>query len=399
MQEQLWHPDELGPEFIFLQQELPADEHGPRQATLIHHLPKLNTENLNNFVTKRIHTPQAESTHKSVNNSSQNNALGQHQTSGQRETSGKNNIQDPNNLSEKLPKFALLAVHGWNDYFYQAEFARFITELGGSFYALDLSRYGRSHREDELLGFTTDLGSYDADFRFGLDTIREIHGSDIPIVLYGHSTGGLSTTLWASENSSEISGLILNSPWFGIPHGLVYDFLFYPLVRLAAKVSPTTVIPMEDLGLYYRTGQGNHLNTPGAKLEEDPQQDPFYTTGWNPNPEFRRNPSFPVRTGWLSAIWQGQEQLRSGLNVTVPVLTLTSDKHFTSREWDDQLLEADSVLDVEKIWDLARLVGPDVEIHRIHNGVHDLVLSRASARKNVYSVIETWLKEKQLLNK
>lgn len=350
MQENLWQPDELGPEFSFIQSELPEDEHGPRQVTLIRHCPPSDSDN------KLANISQSPS-----------------------------------------PKFALLAVHGWNDYFYQTEFARFISSIGGAFYALDLSRYGRSHREGELLGFTTDLKSYDSDFRFGINKIREIHGDEIAIILYGHSTGGLSTTLWAAENSHEISGLVLNSPWFGIPHGIIHDFLFYPMLRLAAKVSPTTVIPMEDAGLYYRTGQGNHLDSTGAKLEKHPEADPFYTTGWNPNPNFRRHPSFPVRTGWLSAIWQAQEELRSGLNVSVPVLTLTSDKHFTSREWDDQLLEADSVLDVEKIWDLARLVGPDVEVHRIHNGIHDLVLSRESARKTVYATIETWLNEKLLI--
>ena len=48
--------------------------------------------------------------------------------------------------------FALLYLHGWNDYFFQRDLAREISRLGGAFYALDLRRYGRSLREGQMLG-------------------------------------------------------------------------------------------------------------------------------------------------------------------------------------------------------------------------------------------------------
>lgn len=59
------------------------------------------------------------------------------------------------------PTFALLYLHGWNDYFFQTELARQISRLGGAFYALDLRRYGRSLREGQMPGWITSLTDYD----------------------------------------------------------------------------------------------------------------------------------------------------------------------------------------------------------------------------------------------
>ena len=48
--------------------------------------------------------------------------------------------------ADTSPRFVALYVHGRNDYFFQHELARNVAVWGGTFYALDLRKYGRSLR-------------------------------------------------------------------------------------------------------------------------------------------------------------------------------------------------------------------------------------------------------------
>ena len=48
----------------------------------------------------------------------------------------------------RLADVDVLYVHGWSDYFFQKRLARFWTDQGARFYALDLRKYGRSLRPD-----------------------------------------------------------------------------------------------------------------------------------------------------------------------------------------------------------------------------------------------------------
>ena len=112
----------------------------------------------------------------------------------------------------QTPHFVLLYIHGRNDYFFQRELAEDIDRCGGAFYALDLRRYGRSLRPGQRMGFVSNLSLYDEDISEALDLIREDY-PDLPLVLMGHSTGGLLATLWANRHPGALDGLILNSAW------------------------------------------------------------------------------------------------------------------------------------------------------------------------------------------
>ena len=92
---------------------------------------------------------------------------------------------------------AVLYVHGWNDYFFQTHLADHLADLGFDFYALDLRRYGRSLRRGHLNGFITDLDDYALELDAAADLIAEDHDE---LLLMGHSTGGLITSLWAASN-------------------------------------------------------------------------------------------------------------------------------------------------------------------------------------------------------
>ena len=56
----------------------------------------------------------------------------------------------------------VLYVHGWSDYFFQTDLARFFTDRGARFYALDLRKYGRSLRSDLAPGYVASLDVYEA---------------------------------------------------------------------------------------------------------------------------------------------------------------------------------------------------------------------------------------------
>ena len=51
----------------------------------------------------------------------------------------------------------VLYVHGWSDYFFQKELARFWHENGARFFAIDLRKSGRSLRPWQTPGFVDDL--------------------------------------------------------------------------------------------------------------------------------------------------------------------------------------------------------------------------------------------------
>ena len=90
---------------------------------------------------------------------------------------------------------AVLAVHGYTDYFFNTELADHFTARGSRFYALDLHKCGRSWRDGQTPHFTTDLARYDRELERATAIITaENPGSRV--LVYGHSAGGLVVSLW-----------------------------------------------------------------------------------------------------------------------------------------------------------------------------------------------------------
>ena len=290
--------------------------------------------------------------------------------------------------ADQLQPFAFLALHGWNDYFYQRELARFISSIGGHFYALDLRKYGRSHLEGQTWGFITDLDDYDEELHIALDAIHAEHG-EIPVILYGHSTGGLTATLWADRHPGAIAGLVLNSPWLELQGARGIRNASQPAFDALSRLSPTAVIPLPDNGFYHRTLNGDHLSA--ADLPADAETDPFFTTGWEPDPRYRHMPTFPVRAGWLRAILNGHAQVAEGLDIPCPILMLTSDHSISDAEWSDEFLAADSVLTVENLWMRAPFLGSKITLTKLKGAIHDVTLSRREVREAAFSEMHEFL--------
>src|SRR5438105_3791501 len=108
------------------------------------------------------------------------------------------------------PKGAVLYVHGFIDYFFQRHMAERFAAEGYDFYALDLRKHGRSLRVHQHPNFCKSINEYYADITRALLVIGQ------PVLLAGHSTGGLVCSLYADEGDRRklIRALWLNSPFF-----------------------------------------------------------------------------------------------------------------------------------------------------------------------------------------
>ena len=95
---------------------------------------------------------------------------------------------------------AVLYVHGWIDYFFQAHVADAFNEQGWDFYAIDLHRYGRSLRPGNRPNYCRNLAEYDEELTTAIDIVK-LEDEHETLLLMGHSTGGLITALYADRGA------------------------------------------------------------------------------------------------------------------------------------------------------------------------------------------------------
>lgn len=267
----------------------------------------------------------------------------------------------------------VLYVHGWSDYFFQKGLARFWNRLGARFYALDLRKYGRSLRPGQTPGYIANLEDYDADIAAALDAMRERgHGPARRLALMGHSTGGLTLSLWAARHPRAAAAVVLNSPWLELQTGAIGRQAIAPLVAARARFDPLGTHPVVDLGFYTRAQR--ELGT----LPDSPD-------GWRPER------GFPTHPGWLAAVMAGHRTIAAGVDIDAPVLTLLSTGYSSPLQWVPAMTATDSVLVVDDIARAATRLGRRVGIQRIPDAIHDVFLSAPAARTAAYAALEAWL--------
>lgn len=276
------------------------------------------------------------------------------------------------------PVHAVLYIHGWSDYFFQTELADFWNGIGVSFYALDLRKYGRSLRTGQSEGFTVDLQEYDADIEAALSAlaadIQSHLGTDTPVrvSLMAHSTGGLVASLWANRHPGRIEALILNSPWLELRGSWLVRNATAGLLEPLARLRPKTRLRLPELAYYWRS----------ISTEGDGE--------WNPDPNLKPPISWPIRAGWITAVLNGHAQVARGLDIRVPVLLLASARSTPAGPWNDEMMTADSVLDVDLMTQRGLLLGPQLTVLRFENALHDVMLSARPVRQRIYDKMEQW---------
>ncbi|WP_094770441.1 alpha/beta hydrolase [Microbacterium gorillae] len=267
----------------------------------------------------------------------------------------------------------VLYVHGWSDYFFQTRLARFWTARGARFHALDLRKYGRSLRDGQSPGYVSDLAIYDEDIKHALSAMGWSATDGHPnrrLVLFGHSTGGLTLSLWAARHPGIASAVVLNSPWLTLQLHAIGRAAVAPILHLSARLAPLDPGPQLDLG-YYTRAQAEVADP------EDPM--PEINLAWRPQQ------TMPVRAGWLQAVAAGQTTVQSGLGIPVPIQVLLSQRSVIPTRWSEELTRADSVLVVDDIAKAALHLGPTVTLDRIDGALHDVFLSRHEARNDAYA--------------
>ncbi len=269
---------------------------------------------------------------------------------------------------------AMLHVHGFADYFFQAAYGEWWLARGYDAYALDLRKYGRSIRPHQTPTFVTHLDAYFVELDQAWERITQRDGHT-DVILSGHSTGGLIVALWAdSRRPEELAGVVLNSPWLDLQGaawmrtsvaGLAIDRI--------GRLQPMREFKREVKGFYARS------------LHRDHEGEWDFDLTWKPLE------SFPVRLGWLRAIRDGHARVHRGLDIAAPVLVLTSARSAYPSEMGDDVHAHDIVLDVEQIRRWAGSLGKHVTSVAVPGARHDVILSRAEARTRAYDEIERWL--------
>ena len=282
--------------------------------------------------------------------------------------------------SASSAKHAVLAVHGYTDYFFNTELADAFTARGFAFYALDLRKCGRSWREGQTPHFTTDLAHYDHELEKAAAVIAK-ETADAKILAYGHSAGGLIVPLWLDRvrrrdatSTLGIAGLVLNSPFFDL-HG--------PAILRAALTS-AAVGAASRLGSK-RVLRGTTDGGYGTSLHRDYGGEFDFNLAWKPLG------GFPVTVGWIHAIRRGQTQLHRGLDVGVPNLILRSDRSIAETKDPAAMQRGDAVLDVTQIARWAGCIGNRTTIVPVADAKHDVFLSLAEPRQVAYRELAAWL--------
>jgi alpha-beta hydrolase superfamily lysophospholipase len=249
------------------------------------------------------------------------------------------------------PRGAVLYVHGYTDYFFQRHMALRFAAEGYAFHAVDLRKHGRSLRSHQHPNFCKSVDEYYADLSKAIEVIGA------PVLLAGHSTGGLVCALYANEQgarSDRVSALWLNSPFFD---WRAPDWR-RPQIHVAAAIG--------------------HLSPFVKSPEALPRG---YTdrllADWEFDQRLKPPEGFPIFLGWIAAMTDAHRKLQRGLRIGCPVLSMHSD-------------EADVVLDWRHIARYSRGLGPEVTVLAFPGGVHDLVLSRGEIREEVFRQLFAW---------
>jgi len=245
---------------------------------------------------------------------------------------------------------AVLYVHGFSDYFFQRHMAERFAAEGYAFYALDLRKHGRSLRAHQHPNFCKGIDEYYADIT------RSIEAIGAPVLLAGHSTGGLVCSLYAHEGErrGEIEALWLNSAFFdwNVPEWR------RPQIHVAAA-----------LGRFFP-----FLNDPKAFRPDYTQA---LAAEWEFDARLKPLHGFHLYYGWIGAICDAFAKVHRGLSIGCPVLSMHAD-------------ESDIVLDWRHIARWSRTLGAEVSVLSLPGAWHDLACSPRTIREAVFSQLFAW---------
>lgn len=269
------------------------------------------------------------------------------------------------------PRAVVLMVHGYNDYFFQSHTASEFAAAGYVVYGVDLRRAGRALRPGDRPHDMSDVAEPGDDIAAAAAAVVG-ENPDLPLVVYAHSTGGLTATIWAADRPHPaLAALVLNGPLFGLRfrRSQQLGLRFLPIL---ARLRPHAIVSKAP-SLYSR----QLLVANGGRWEFDT--------------EWKTPAGVPTTASWINAVRSAQGRIRKGLGIAVPVLVARAATTGPERE-DNPLLDAqDVVTDVDACAKAAPLLGKDVDSLIVEGAIHDLALSAQAPRTEFFTRMFAWL--------
>lgn len=278
-------------------------------------------------------------------------------------------------ISSKLNKGdckSVLYIHGYVDYFFHPHLCEAYHAHAYDFYALDLRKYGRSLLPHQRPNYCASIEEYFEDISAAIKIIQQKGSSRI--YLLGHSTGGLTASCYMNKGNKkeEIAGLILNSPFFGMPQPQILTNFLYFITKLIIKIIPYARVEKNPSSVYTKS------------IHKD------YRGEWDFNLDWKPINGFPMYFKWFLAIAEAQRSLKKS-NINIPVLVLHSNKSFKARKHSPEATTADIVLDIAHMKTIGPGLGKDVNLVSITDGKHDLFLSLKPVRDHAFKEMFKWL--------
>lgn len=286
-------------------------------------------------------------------------------------------IQYPSD-SSRTYKGIVLYVHGYNDYYFNRELAQKADSAGYGFFAIDLHFYGRSLRSDDEPFRAREIQEYFPEIDSALAMAQRLSrtlmtSSDpsktlLPEYLIGHSTGGLIVSLYADSrrHGQDFAAIVLNSPFLEMNLQWFARNVLVPVASAIGSMIPD--FPVNDLP----NPNYSYSLRKGYRGEWE------YDTRLKP-------PVSPMKDlGWIRAIHRAHTQVQKGLHLETPILLMHSDCSTRDKDWTEEYMHCDGVLDVDNMKKYGRQLGPRVTLDEIQGGLHDLYLSAKEAREKAY---------------
>lgn len=268
----------------------------------------------------------------------------------------------------------VLYIHGYNDYFFQADEARRWADSCVHFYAVDLRKYGRSLMAGQTPYQTRDISEYYADIDSAVAAMRK--DGIRRAVLMGHSTGGLVASSYMGHKPDSIfKALVLNSPFLEWNMGGFMKNVAIPVVGTIGRVLPDIKI-----------SQGEAMSPYGESLLRG------YHGRWTFNTDWKTLRPRKVESSWLGAITRAQDDVRDG-KIGVPVLLMHSDSSATGDVWTPKFQHADGVLNVDDMRLYGPKLGRDVTMETVPGAMHDIFLSDSAVIEDAYRRMFDWLRK------
>jgi alpha-beta hydrolase superfamily lysophospholipase len=109
-------------------------------------------------------------------------------------------------------RYVAVLVHGYAEHMGRYEHvAQALVARGAAVYGVDFTGHGRSAGEQALVDDIEDLV---ADVETLVTTAQREH-TNVPVVMIGHSMGGMVAARYAQEHSDALAALVLSGPAFG----------------------------------------------------------------------------------------------------------------------------------------------------------------------------------------